>query len=74
MDSRGCFGDGKNDRSRCRDEELVRVRDCPATRDFEWRPIPWGPEVYDLWDRFYPSKKVKTRISTCLHVSTTDRL
>ena len=59
MDTRGCYCDGKNDRSRCGDEELVRVRDCPATRDFEWGP--WGPEVCDLWDRCYPSTEVKTR-------------
>ena len=59
VDTRGCYCDGQNDRSKCPDDDLVRGRDCPATRDFEWGP--WGPEICDIEERCYPSEEVKTR-------------
>ncbi|XP_063688918.1 uncharacterized protein LOC134822018 [Bolinopsis microptera] len=63
VDTRGCYCDGMNDRSKCPDDQLKRSRDCPATNDFEWGA--WTPEICILNDRCYPETKTKDRKCTC---------
>ena len=69
MDTRGCFCDGKNDKSRCGDDKLVRVRDCPATRDFE---LDHGDPRFAICGTDVTHLK-KSKLGS-LHVSTMDRL